>query len=54
MCCAGSYIFSQTIFSMRGGVTNRIHGAIISAMELALFFLPFSVVEYMVRSASGR
>ncbi len=39
---------------MRGGVTNRIHGAIISAMELALFFLPFSVVEYMVRLASGR
>ena len=27
-----------------------MHGAIVSAMELALFFLPFSVVEYMVRS----
>ena len=29
---------------------NRVHGAIVSVMELALFFLPFSVVEYMVSS----
>jgi heme/copper-type cytochrome/quinol oxidase subunit 3 len=46
----GSYIFSQTIFSMRGGVKNRVHGAIVSGMEMILFFLPFSVVEYMVSS----
>lgn len=43
----GSYIFSQTIFSMRAGVNNRLHGAIIAVMELALFFLPISVISYM-------
>ena len=43
----GSYIFSQTIFSMRAGVTNRLHGAIVAVMELALFFLPISVISYM-------
>lgn len=43
----GSYIFSQTIFSMRAGIDNRLMGAIVSAMELLLFLIPFSVVEYM-------
>eukprot|EP00208_Stichococcus_sp_RCC1054_P002786 CAMPEP_0206138434 /NCGR_PEP_ID=MMETSP1473-20131121/3325_1 /ASSEMBLY_ACC=CAM_ASM_001109 /TAXON_ID=1461547 /ORGANISM="Stichococcus sp, Strain RCC1054" /LENGTH=727 /DNA_ID=CAMNT_0053531873 /DNA_START=75 /DNA_END=2255 /DNA_ORIENTATION=- len=43
----GSYIFSQTIFSMRAGVTNRLHGGIVAVMELALFFLPISVISYM-------
>lgn len=43
----GSYIFSQTIFSMRAGVVNRLHGAIVAVMELALFFLPISVISYM-------
>lgn len=33
---------------MRAGIDNRLHGAIISIMELTLFAIPFSVVEYMV------
>lgn len=41
----------QTIFSMRAGVDNRLHGAIIAVMELALFFAPISIVQYMVRFA---
>lgn len=38
----GSYIFSQTIFSMRAGVAGWAHGAVIAALEAAIFFVPFS------------
>jgi SulP family sulfate permease len=38
----GSYIFSQTIFSMRAGVSGWYHGAIIAGLEGAIFLLPFS------------
>lgn len=34
---------------MRAGVDNRLHGAIVAIMELALFFLPISIIQYMVR-----
>jgi hypothetical protein len=43
-----SYIFSQTIFSMRAGVDNRLHGWIIALTELSLFFLPISIIQYLV------
>jgi hypothetical protein len=43
-----SYIFSQTIFSMRAGVDNRLHGWIIAVTELSLFFLPISIIQYLV------
>lgn len=43
----GSYIFSQTIFSMRAGVNTRVHGAIIAAAEFSLFALPISIVQYL-------
>ena len=43
----GSYIFSQTIFSMRAGVATRIHGLIIAASEFSLFILPISIVQYL-------
>ncbi|BDA44720.1 Uncharacterized protein C24H6.11c [Coccomyxa sp. Obi] len=43
----GSYIFSQTIFSMRAGVKTRIHGIIIAVSELVLFLVPISVVQYI-------
>lgn len=36
----GSYIFSQTIFSMRAGIDSRIHGMIIAR---AFFFPPVSI-----------
>lgn len=39
---------------MRAGIDNRLHGAIISAMELTLFMIPFSVVEYMPNFFYGR
>eukprot|EP00879_Flechtneria_rotunda_P026975 GHRR01028828.1.p1 GENE.GHRR01028828.1~~GHRR01028828.1.p1 ORF type:complete len:515 (+),score=170.87 GHRR01028828.1:54-1547(+) len=43
----GSYIFSQTIFSMRAGVDGTAHGAIIAALEATIFLVPFSVVQYL-------
>ena len=41
----GSYIFSQTIFSGRAGVTSRLNGLVVAGTELALFALPFSLVQ---------
>jgi Sulfate permease family len=41
----GSYIFSQTVFTMRTGCTSRLNGAVIVVAEALLFFLPFSFVE---------
>ena len=40
---------SQTIFSRRAGVSHRIHGVIIAAVELALAVIPYSLVQYLVR-----
>lgn len=39
----GSYIFSQTIFSLRARVTSRVNGITVSLAELFLFLLPVSV-----------
>ncbi|EFJ45005.1 hypothetical protein VOLCADRAFT_94701 [Volvox carteri f. nagariensis] len=43
----GSYIFSQTVFTMRQGVFNRVNGLAVAIVELLVFALPFSVVQYM-------
>ncbi|GLC59516.1 hypothetical protein PLESTB_001495700 [Pleodorina starrii] len=43
----GSYIFSQTVFTMRQGVFNRVNGLAVAVVELVVFALPFSVVQYM-------
>ena len=40
----GSYIFSQTIFSMNNNVKSRAMGLVIVAAEFAAFFSPVSVV----------
>ena len=42
-CLPGSYIFSQTLFSMRLGVDSPLMGAIIVAAELAVFAAPVNV-----------
>lgn len=41
----GSYIFSQTVFTMRAGVHNRLCGLVVAVIEVIVFALPFSVVE---------
>ena len=43
----GSYIFSQTIFTMRAGVFSRANGWVIAGAELAMFLMPYSVVQYL-------
>lgn len=43
----GSYIFSQTIFTMRSGVHSRINGFVIALLMLAIFAAPFSVIEFL-------
>ena len=41
----GSYIFSQTVFTMRAGVFSRWNGVVVVIAEFGLFLLPFSVVQ---------
>ena len=51
----GSYIFSQTIFTLRAGVLNRLNGWVVVVLELAVFAVPFSVVRvisYLPRNIS--
>lgn len=43
----GSYIFSQTLFALRGGVSTKIQGFVIAISQASLFFLPISVVQYV-------
>jgi SulP family sulfate permease len=43
----GSYIFSQSIFSLRAGIRRRCNGAVIAALEIITFMLPFSVLDYV-------
>lgn len=43
----GSYIFSQTIFSMRSGITSRWCGYIIAIVEFISVILPFSILSYL-------
>jgi SulP family sulfate permease len=43
----GSYIFSQTIFTMRAGVRSRVNGWVIAGAELAVFLIPYSVVQFL-------
>ena len=43
----GSYIFSQTIFSLRMGIRSRSMGYVIAAVSLVTVVLPFNVLAYI-------
>ena len=43
----GSYIFSQTIFSMRSGIRSRTCGYLIALLEFISVILPFSILSYL-------
>jgi SulP family sulfate permease len=43
----GSYIFSQTVWTLRHGVLSRVNGWVIVAAELAAFAAPFSVTQFL-------
>lgn len=49
----GSYIFSQTIFTMRRGVNSRICGYIVAIFELIVVVLPISVTSYIPKAFFG-
>ena len=49
----GSYIFSQTIFSLRAKVESRLTGAVIIVLEALIFLLPFSPIAYVPKAFFG-
>lgn len=49
----GSYIFSQTLFTMRRGVTSRICGVLVAVIELLLCVLPIPVTSYCPKMFFG-
>ena len=46
----GSYIFSQTLFSLRRGVKSRVAGAMLAVVELAIIAMPISVTSYLPKA----
>jgi MFS superfamily sulfate permease-like transporter/CRP-like cAMP-binding protein len=49
----GSYIFSQTIFTLRRKVESRICGLVVVACELLIITLPFAITSYIPRLFFG-
>jgi len=49
----GSYIFSQTIFTMRTGLKTRVVCVVIILCEAVMFVLPFSILAYIPRMFFG-
>lgn len=43
----GSYIFSQTLFTLRAGIRSRLSGYVVAFCELALVILPISILSYV-------
>lgn len=43
----GSYIFSQTLFTLRAGITSRLSGYTIAVFEIVLVILPISILSYI-------
>jgi MFS superfamily sulfate permease-like transporter len=49
----GSYIFSQTIFNLRRGITTRVCSATIASIEFLAFLLPVSLIAFVPRFFFG-
>jgi SulP family sulfate permease len=49
----GSYIFSQTIFTMRGQLESRVTGLLVFLLEVTLVLCPFSVIAYVPKIFFG-
>lgn len=49
----GSYIFSQTIFSLRGGLDSRATGLLVALLEVTLVLCPFSVIAFVPKVFFG-
>jgi len=49
----GSYIFSQTIFTMRRGIITRYCGYTVAILEILFFLLPISITSYVPKCFFG-
>ncbi|CAE7619534.1 unnamed protein product [Symbiodinium microadriaticum] len=49
----GSYIFSQTIFTMRRGVESRVCGFTVVLCELAVMLLPVAITAFVPKFFFG-
>ncbi|KAG6622123.1 Sulfate Permease (SulP) Family [Phytophthora cinnamomi] len=49
----GSYLFSQTIFTLRGKLDTRYVGLIVFALEIAIVLSPFSIIAYVPKVFFG-
>ncbi|CAI5745007.1 unnamed protein product [Peronospora destructor] len=49
----GSYLFSQTIFTLRGRLDSRYIGLIVFFLEVALVLSPFSIIAYVPKVFFG-
>jgi len=43
----GSYIFSQSIFSLRAGIRSRAAGYVLAATQFLFFLVPFPILAYV-------
>jgi sulfate permease, SulP family len=43
----GSYIFSQTLFSLKMGIDSRMMGAVVAAAEMLVFMMPVNTMAYV-------
>ncbi|KAG1710235.1 hypothetical protein DVH05_017240 [Phytophthora capsici] len=49
----GSYLFSQTIFTLRGKLDSRYVGLIVFVLEIAIVLSPFSIIAYVPKVFFG-
>jgi SulP family sulfate permease len=49
----GSYIFSQTIFTLRANLNSRLTGALIFILEVVVVLCPYSIIAYVPKVFFG-
>ncbi|KAF1777595.1 SLC26A/SulP transporter domain [Phytophthora cactorum] len=49
----GSYLFSQTIFTLRGKLDSRYVGLIVFVLEIAIVLSPFSIIAFVPKVFFG-
>jgi SulP family sulfate permease len=43
----GSYIFSQSIFSLRAGIRSRVAGLVLAACQLMVLISPYPILQFI-------
>lgn len=49
----GSYIFSQTVFSLRAGIRSELMGYVVALGEAVTVVVPFSIISYVPNFVFG-